>query len=165
MNFKTSWMRLSICLPNKLTISRTRWYVVIEQAFDTNKPLYRGQTGALDGRRWPDSQANFEFRRQPGEFQTGFNGSVVTVQYDIRIQRVKYREDHFKEMTGEATLDKPNVKQLCTWLLGDKDHEPPPGLLSRQLMFTVGDGHRDSSMCVSGTLTALQMALGTLSYG
>lgn len=144
--------------------SPTRWYVVIEQAFDTNKPLYRGQTGALDGQRWPDSQANFEFRRKPGEYQTGYNGSVVTVQYDIRIQRVLYREDHFQQVTGEMTLDKPNAKETCIWLLGDKDHEPPPGLLSRQLMFTVGDGHRDSSMCVSGTLTALQMALGTLSY-
>lgn len=34
----------------------TRYYVVVEQAYDTNRPLYRVQTGADDGSRWPDSQ-------------------------------------------------------------------------------------------------------------
>lgn len=52
----------------------------------------------------------------------------------------------------------------CIWLLADQDHEPPMGLLSRGLEFLSGDGHRDSSFCVQGTLPVLQKALSTLSY-
>ncbi len=63
------------------------------------------QTNALNGSRWPDSQANTEFQRKSGEYTTGLVGSIVHVQYDIKIQRAKYSEASFKAATGAATLD------------------------------------------------------------
>ncbi|EKX51148.1 hypothetical protein GUITHDRAFT_103068 [Guillardia theta CCMP2712] len=159
--------------------SPSRWFLVVQQSIDLQKPGWRQDGGG----RWVstlppgagaqgagyDSGGRPDWRQQGGggvEYETGSVRQDVHMIYDLKFQKLKYSVTSFQEATGASVLLDPPASLLCRWILAEeRDSLPvPPGYRSSGLHFLLGDGHRDTTMRFSGDERSVKKALASLTY-